>query len=363
LRKRSKNDILTALFPPRRRTSGVPGREKERSVAVKVLVLSHQGRYERFAPRTSAAYRAAELVFCGREESEEAWLAAGADADALFVTPVTWVRESLMARMPNLKLIHSEGVGFDRIDLDAAARRGIYVCNNAGCNAEAVAEQAVMMMSLLLHRTLWGHRMVLDGRQGEAVMTLEGDVPRDLSDVTVGLVGFGAIGQATARRLRANGSRVVYYARHRRSGETEAACGAEYLPLERLAEECDIVSLHLPATAESAGLVNEAFLARMKPGSFLVNTARGAVVDDAALCAAIRSGQLAGAALDAYVPEPVPPDHPLVELAKDCPDRVLLCPHQGGLTLSSFRNVYRMLFENLERLMAGQRPDRVVNGI
>ena len=144
---------------------------------MKVLVLSHQGRYERFASKDAPAYQAAELVFCDREASEEDWLAAAGDAEALFVTPVTWVRENLMERMPNLKLIHSEGVGFDRIDLEAARRRGIYVCNNAGCNAGPVAEQAVMLMTMLLHRTLWGHRMVLEGGQGKAVRILEGRAP------------------------------------------------------------------------------------------------------------------------------------------------------------------------------------------
>lgn len=265
--------------------------------------------------------------------------------------------------MPNLKMIHSEGVGFDRIDLEAARRRGVYVCNNAGCNAGPVAEQAVMLMSMLLHRTLWGDRMVRAGRQGEAVHILEGDVPLDLSCVTVGLVGFGAIGQATAERLRANGSKVCYYARHRRDPETEARFGVAYLPLEELAARCDIVSLHLPATPESVHLVDRDFLARMKPGSFLVNTARGAIIDDEALCGAIRSGRLAGAALDAYVPEPLPGDHPLLRLAEEFPDRLVLCPHQAGITLSSFRNVYRMLFEDLGLLMAGKRPDRVVNGL
>lgn len=330
---------------------------------MKVLVLTHKGRYDRFAPKDSPAYQAAELIFCDRDGTEEEWLAAGGDAEALFVTPVTWVRESLIARMPHLKMIHSEGVGFDRIDLEAARRRGIYVCNNAGCNAGPVAEQAVMMMSMLLHRTLWGERMVRCGRQGEAVRALEGDVPKDLCCSTVGLVGFGAIGQATALRLRANGSRVYYYARHRKRPETEHAYGVEYLPLEELAERCDIVSLHLPATAESIHMVDRAFLARMKPGSYLVNTARGAVIDDEALCEAIRSGHLAGAALDAYDPEPVPADHPLVRLAEECPGRVVLCPHQGGLTQSSFENVYRMLFEDLGLLMAGKRPNRIVNGL
>lgn len=330
---------------------------------MKVLVLTHKGRYDRFAPKDSPAFQAAELVFCDRDGTEEEWLAAAGDAEALFVLPVTWIGESLISRMPNLKMIHSEGVGFDRIDLEAARRRGVYVCNNAGCNAGAVAEQAVMLMSMLLHRTLWGDRMVRSGRQGEAVRVLEGNVPADLSCVTVGLVGFGAIGQATARRLQPNGSRVFYYARHRKDPETERAYGVEYLPLEELAERCDIVSLHLPATVESTHLVNRDFLDRMKPGSFLVNTARGAIIDDEALCGAIRSGHLAGAALDAYSPEPLPADHPLLKLAEEFPDSLVLCPHQAGITQASFHSVYRMLFEDLGALMAGERPLRIVNGL
>lgn len=330
---------------------------------MKVLILTMKKRYDRFAPKDSAAYRAAELIFCDREASEEEWLSAGGDAEVLFVTPVTWVRESLIARMPNLKMIHSEGVGFDRIDLEAARKRGVYVCNNAGCNAGPVAEQAVMLMTMLLHHTLWGHRMVLEGRQGEAVREIEGNVPLDLTAAKVGLVGFGAIGQETAARLRPNGTEVYYYARRRRDEETEKRLGVTYLPLEELATRCDIVSLHLPATAESTHLVDRDFLARMKPGAFLVNTARGAIIDDEALCEAIRSGHLAGAGLDAYAPEPVPADHPLVKLAHEYPDRLILCPHQAGISLSSFRNVYRMLFEDLGRVMAGQRPENIVNGL
>ena len=330
---------------------------------MKVLVLTMKKRYDRFAPKDSAAYRAAELIFCDREASEEEWLSAGGDAEVLFVTPVTWVRESLISRMPNLKMIHSEGVGFDRIDLEAARKRGVYVCNNAGCNAGPVAEQAVMLMTMLLHHTLWGHRMVLEGRQGEAVREIEGNVPLDLTAAKVGLVGFGAIGQETAARLRPNGTEVYYYARRRRDEETEKRLGVTYLPLEELAARCDIVSLHLPATAESTRLVDRDFLARMKPGAFLVNTARGAIIDDEALCEAIRSGHLGGAGLDAYAPEPVLADHPLVKLAHEYPDRLILCPHQAGISLSSFRNVYRMLFEDLGRVMAGQRPENIVNGL
>ena len=265
---------------------------------MKVLILEPTARYDRYLPELPAAGRM-ELVFTDREGPEERWLAAGGDADALVAASVTPVTGELIARMPHLKLIHSDGVGYDRIDLAAARERGIYVCNCAGCNAGPVAELAVTLMSMLLHRTLWGDRMVRAGRQHEAVNELAAHVPEDLSTCRVGLVGFGAIGQATAQRLLANGSEVFYYARHRRDPAVEAACGARYLPLYELAETCDIISLHLPATPESTHLLDRAFFGRMRPGSYLVNTARGAVIDDAALCEAIRSGRLAGAALDA----------------------------------------------------------------
>ena len=263
---------------------------------MKVLILHPHSRYDRYLPGIPAAGRM-ELIYTDREGPEERWLAAGGDADALVAAPVTPVTAELIEQMPNLKLIHSDGIGVDRIDVEAARQRGIYVCNCAGCNAGPVAELAVTLMSMLLHRTLWGDRMVRSGHQHEAVNILAADPPEDLSTSRVGLVGFGAIGQATAARLRANGSQVFYYARHRRDPETEARCGAAYLPLEALAETCDIVSLHLPATAESTHMIDRAFFRRMKPGSYLVNTARGAVIDDGALCEAIRSGHLAGAAL------------------------------------------------------------------
>ena len=329
---------------------------------MKVLVLAPQERYAAYGPEPEAR-RELELVFRDRNGTEEEWLAAGGDAEALVVTPVTAVTEGLIARMPNLRMIHSEGVGYDRIDLEAARKRGIYVCNNAGCNADTVAELAVTLMSMLLHRTLWGNRMMREGRHSEAIRTLEQNIPPDLSVSTVGLVGFGNIAQATARRLRVNGSQVFYYARHRRDPETEAALGASYLPLYQLAERCDVVSLHLPATAESRHLLDETFFSHLKPGAFLVNTARGAVIDDGALCAALRSGRLAGVALDAYEPEPAGADHPLVQLASEYPDQVILCPHQGGVSQSAYRRVVQMIFADLRKLLAGERPDRVVNGL
>ena len=329
---------------------------------MKVLVLAPASRYAEYSAHDPVRQRC-ELVFRDREASQEEILAAGADADVLFVTPVTEIPAELIARMPNLKLIHSEGVGFDRIDLEAARAMGIYVCNNPGCNAPAVAELTVTLMSLLLRRILWGDRMVRQGRQNEGTRYLESHIPSDLSVCSVGLVGFGSIAKAAAERLRPYGSTVYYYARHRRSPEEERRYGATYLPLPELAERCDIVSLHLPANPDSLRLIDGAFLARMKPTAFLVNTARGALIDDDALCRAIRTGQIAGAALDCYDPEPAGPDHPIVRLAAEFPDALVLTPHEGGLARSAFRRAHELLFSDLEKLLNGQPPDHVVNGL
>jgi D-3-phosphoglycerate dehydrogenase len=329
---------------------------------MKVLVWAPRIRYEQF-PGDPAVMARCQLVFCDRGCSEEELLSAGGDAEALFVTPISVVGASLIRRMPKLRLIHSEGVGFDRIDLEAARQRGIYVCNNAGCNAIPVAELAVMMMCMLQRRILQGDRMVRSGLQSRQVQILERDIPPDLACASVGLVGFGHIGQAAAALLRPHGSRVFYAARHSAGPETEARLGVTRLSLEELTAACDIVSLHLPANAQTRHLVNRDFLARMKPGSLLINTGRGALIDDAALCEAIRSGHLGGAGLDCYDPEPAGPDHPLVRLAAEFPDALVLCPHQGGISRSSFRTAHQMLFSDLRKVMDGEKPDHIVNGL
>jgi D-3-phosphoglycerate dehydrogenase len=329
---------------------------------MKVLVLAPQARYD-FYSADNPIRRQAELIFVDRDASVDQIITAGGDADALFVMPITRVPASLIARMPHLRMIHSEGVGVDRIDLEAAKARGIYVCNCAGCNAGAVAELTIMLMSMLLRKALWGNSMMRAGQQREALQYLEVHVGPDLFESTVGLVGFGHIAKAVAERLQPFGSTVHYFARHRATPEEERRYDVSYLPLPQLAEQCDLISLHLPASPESLHMVDAPFFARMKPTAFLINTARGALLDDEALCNAIRAGQIAGAALDCYSPEPASFDHPLVRLAREYPESVILCPHQGGIAHSAFRNAHQMIFENLRRLMDGQRPEHIVNGL
>ncbi len=329
---------------------------------MKVLILASQKRHELFAPDIPIR-KQAELVFCDRNGTSDDFLAAGADADALFVSPTTSVPRSMIEQMPNLRMIHSQGVGFDRIDLKAAEERGVYVCNNAGCNAPAVAELTIMLMTMLLHRILWGNHMVRTGRQKDALAAMETDIPSDLSLSSIGLIGFGHTAQATAARLRPYGCKLYYYSHHRSSLNLEEQFGVKYLSLYELAKTCDIVSLHLPANADSLHLIDENFLYHMKPTAFLVNTARGAIIDDDALCQALRNGTIAGAALDVYSPEPATANHPLVKLANEFPDRLILSPHQGGISKTAFYMAHTMLFTNLQRLADGKRPERIVNGL
>ena len=187
---------------------------------MKILILGAQARYERYMPHLPFI-RQQELVFMDKESSEAQILAAAADADILFVDAITPVSGTLMAQMPGLKLVHSEGVAYDKIDLAAARARGIDVCNNRGCNAGAVAEQAVLLMLMLMRQELEGDRAVREGRQMEMKERCMREGLRELSECRVGLIGFGDIAKATAQRLAPFGCEVFYNSRHRRSRDEE----------------------------------------------------------------------------------------------------------------------------------------------
>ena len=290
-------------------------------------------------------------------------LASGADAEVLFVDAITVVSAALMEHMPCLRLIHSEGVAFDRIDLSAARERGIYVCNNKGCNAGAVAEQTVLLILMLLRHALEGDEAVRAGRQMEMKERCMVEGITELSACKVGLVGFGDIARAAAERLVPFGCELYYYTKRRRLPEEEKKYHVTYLPLEELAEKSDIVSLHCAVTEETRNLVDAALLRRMKPTAYLINTARGDLVDNEALRQALLEGRIAGAGLDTLSPEPVPAGHPLTALPPEVQRKVVLAPHLGGITEASFRRAHAHMWRNVEHLAAGERPDNIVNGL
>ena len=253
-----------------------------------------------------------------------------------------------------VKVLGNYGVGVSHIDLQACKRLGIVVTNTPDVLTDATAEIAVALMLMVARRAGEGERQVREHRwDGWAPTRMIGAA---VTGKTLGLVGFGRIGQATARKAHHGfGMRILYYSRKRADAGIEAATGGEHCAtLEDLLEQSDFVSLHCPGGAETRHLLNATCLRRMRRSAFLINTARGEVVDEAALAAVLREGVIAGAGLDVYEQEPRVPEA-LMGL-----ENVVLLPHLGSGTLETRVAMGMRVAANLERFFAGAEPgDRV----
>ena len=339
-------------------------RRAKGSVTMKILHMGEAGNLQKYCGADEYLQKLEVVDLpCGLADKE--YLEAAGDAEVIVVDAIGAVPGSLMEHMPNLKMVHSEGVAYNKIDVGAATRLGIYVCNSQGMNASAVAEQAVLLMLGMLRNVVANHVAVLDGRQIETkVAYIHDGSLAELADCTVGLVGFGDIARKTAVLLRAFGVQAIYYnKRHRLDEAEEAELGVEYRELSDLLAASDIVSLHVPVSAETTGMANAEFFSQMRDGSYLVNTARGELVDDAALAAALAAGKLAGAGLDTLSNEPVQPDHVLLNQPENVATKLLFSPHIGGITGSSFKRGFAMVLEDIKTVDAGGRPIRTVNAV
>jgi D-3-phosphoglycerate dehydrogenase len=255
--------------------------------------------------------------------------------------------DKVLAACPKLRLVSIWGTGTDNVDLAACRTRGVAVTNTPGVNANAVAEHTVALMLAITRRI---PAMDRDSRAGQwprgLLVQLEGR--------TVGLVGLGAIGGRVAELLRPFGVQLLA-STYGPDGGRAAAAGARHVPVETLLRESDIVSLHLRLSADTQGYLGRERLALMKPTAFLVNTARGALVDKEALVDALREGRLAGAALDVFHEEPIPVGDPILTLPN-----VVLTPHNGGMTREVIDAGLLRAVENVERFLAGRPRDVVV---
>lgn len=301
------------------------------------------------------------MVFVGREATPDDIRATVPDAEIIFADAITPVTAEDMDALPNLKMIHSEGVAFNKIDIQAAAERGIFACNNAGGNAGAVAEQCILLMLGCQRSIITGDAAVRAGQQIQMKQRCFAEGITDLADSTVGIVGMGAIGQALTARLQGFGTRVVYTSRTRKPA-LEDQLGIEWMEsLDQLLAEANIVSLHSPVTEETRGMANDEFFAKMQPGSWLINTARGELVDNQALIRALESGRLAGAGFDTVAPEPVLPDNELLQASEEARSRMVFSPHIGGITTGSRMRMQRHMWENVAALERGDEPTGIVN--
>ena len=255
---------------------------------------------------------------------------------------------------PQLKVVSNFAVGFDNVDVAACTRRGIPVGNTPGVLTETTADLAWALLMAAARRIVEGDRYVRQGKwKTWGPMLLMGP---DVHGATLGIVGFGRIGQAMARRARGFGMRIVYHDLQRVPKQVEAEFDATFMTLEGLLHEADFVSLHTLLSPETKGLLNAERLGWMKPTAVLVNTSRGPVVDSMALVEALKGGTIAAAALDVTDPEPLPADHPLVGL-----DNCLVVPHIASASRATRGKMASMAAANLLAGLRGERLPTPVN--
>jgi glyoxylate reductase len=255
---------------------------------------------------------------------------------------------ALLARASRLRVVGNVAVGYDNVDLAACAKRGIVVTNTPGVLTEATADLAFALMLAAARRVAEGDRMVRAGAFEGWSPTLLLGVP--VHGATLGIVGLGRIGAAVARRARGFGMRVLYAQRTRLAPEMERALLAQHASLEDVFATSDFVTLHCPLTPETRHVVSRARLARMKVGSVLVNTARGACVDEAALAQSLETGPLGAAGLDVFE------DEPRVHPALLARPEVVLAPHIGSADRPTREAMARMAVENVIAVLQGREP-------
>lgn len=280
-------------------------------------------------------------------------LARVAESDALLCLLSDRIDAEVLDAAPRLKVISTYAVGTDNIDVAAATERGICVCNTPGILTDATADTAWALLLAASRRVVEGDRMVRSGEwRSWGPQLLLG---QPFAGRTLGILGMGRIGQAVARRGTGFGMRILYHNR-RPDPEAEAALGARYVDLETLLRESDFLSIHTPLTPETRGLIDRDALDRMKPTAVLVNTARGPVVDEAALADALRDGRLFAAGLDVFDREPIGADHPLCGLRN-----VVLLPHLGSADVATREEMARVAAVAILDVMAGRLPAHLVN--
>lgn len=273
----------------------------------------------------------------------------GTEADILIVRAP--LPPELFERAKNLRAAIRHGAGLDMVPMAAANKAGVLVANTPGVNARTVAEYVFFAAMALLRR----FRMV-DGElrsEGWAVARRQADLARDLGEQTLGVVGFGNIGRRVSEiGVHGFGLEVLVHSRTKR----DAPDGARFVEIDELAARADIIALCCPLTDETRGLVNGRFIGLMKPDALVINIARGPVIDDEAMIAALREGRIGGAALDVFAQQPLPPDHPYLTF-----DNVIVTPHMAGITESSMRRMGVGAAEEAARVLAGDLPVNFCN--
>ncbi|MEB3764638.1 MAG: D-glycerate dehydrogenase [Desulfurococcales archaeon] len=264
----------------------------------------------------------------------------------------------LESAQPRLRIVSQYAVGYDNIDTECATRLGVYVTNTPGVLTDATADLTWALIMAITRRIVEADKFV---RSGEWYRSGTGWHPMmllgfEITGKTLGIIGMGRIGRAVAQRAKGFRMRIIYYDKYRLPEEMEKELGAEYVDLDTLLREADVISIHTPLTPETYHMIGEEQLKKMKKTAYLVNTSRGKVIDTEALVKALREKWIAGAALDVFEEEPISPDHPLTKL-----DNVVLTPHIGSATWETRTRMADIVAENLIAFAKGEVPPTLVN--
>lgn len=288
--------------------------------------------------------------------TEDAVVAAVADAD--FIIGDFTFRNRITKRVARaakkVRLIQQPSVGYQHIDVAACKEAGIRVANCAGANTVSVAEHTIMLALALLKKAAIAHNTTSAGEWKQMEL-----MPAEMSGKTWGIVGMGRIGRALAARLAPFGVKIIYSDPIRLDEAEEAQLGLEFAELPGLLRSADIISLHCPLTPETEGLIGAESIATMKQNAVIINVARGEVIDERALAAALRAKKIGGAGIDVFAEEPARPCCPLLGLAGE---NIILSPHIAGVTAESKMRIMGMSMNNLVRVMKGGEPENVING-
>ncbi len=274
-------------------------------------------------------------------------------ATALLCLVTERIDEELLVHAPQLRIVANVAVGYDNVDVAALTRRGVLLTNTPGVLTETTADLAFALILAGARRLGEGERMVREGKWGP--WKPFGFLGRDVHHATLGIIGLGRIGLAVAKRAQGFDMRVLYCNRGRQA-EAEDKLGCQRVDLDTLLRESDFVLILTPLNAETRGLISTPQLRLMKPSAYLINAARGPIVDQAALYLALRDGVIAGASLDVTDPEPLPLTDPLLTL-----DNCFIVPHVGSATIATRIRMATLAAENIAAFLSGHRPPTPVN--
>lgn len=302
-----------------------------------------------WAPQVQQAIKAAappalDVVFADAREPNS-WRDLVANSDFLLVAAEI-MDADLLAGAAKLRLIHKWGIGVDAIDLNAAREAGIGVAITAGGNSHAVAEHTILLMLATLRRLPLVDQAMREGRWLFKEMRVQ---CQQVLGKTIGIVGAGNIGRAVARRLQGYEANVTYYDPVRVPPDLEKAWNLTFVPMDQLLAESHIITLHCPGGEANRHLIGAEALAKMRKGAVLINAARGEIVDEKALVAALKSGHLMGAGLDVYEQEPLGADHPLLAF-----ENVVMSPHTAASVFDNVERTARHAFNNMMRVLEGE---------